>query len=97
MGDLHEVDSMNISESFRNMEKLRLLYFHAVTKDMTPPGPAYLPNGLQWLTWNYFNLDSLPESFHANKLVGLEMPRSQLIQLWETREVKVHMSYHCSV
>ncbi|XP_076897501.1 TMV resistance protein N-like [Bidens hawaiensis] len=89
VGDLHEVDSMNISEAFRNMEKLRLLYFHAMTKEMTPHGPEYLPNELRWLTWNHFNLESLPESFHGNKLVGLEMPRSKIKQLWDMRELKV--------
>ncbi|KAI3775470.1 hypothetical protein L1987_50047 [Smallanthus sonchifolius] len=89
VGNLHEVDSMNISEALRNMKKLRLLYFHAMTEEMTPHGPEYLPNELQWLTWYHFNLDSLPESFHANKLVGLEMPRSKIIQLWDWRKVKV--------
>ncbi|KAI3802968.1 hypothetical protein L1987_31115 [Smallanthus sonchifolius] len=89
VGDLHEVDSMNISEAFRNMEKLRLLYFHAMTKEMTLRGSEYLPNELRWLTWNHFNLDSLPESFHANKLVGLEMPRSKIKQLWDRKDVKV--------
>ncbi|GJZ65983.1 putative P-loop containing nucleoside triphosphate hydrolase, partial [Tanacetum coccineum] len=86
--NLNEV-SVNISEAFRNMEKLTLLYFHAVTEQKTLRGPAYLPNELRWLTWNYFSLDYLPDSFHANKLVGLELPRSKIIQLWDKTEVKV--------
>ncbi|XP_076929163.1 TMV resistance protein N-like [Bidens hawaiensis] len=86
VGDVQEIDSMNISEAFRNMEKV--LYFHAMSKEMTPHGPEYLPNELRWLTWNHFSLDSLPESFHANKRVGLEMPHSKIKQLWDMTEVK---------
>ncbi|GKE74165.1 TMV resistance protein N-like protein, partial [Tanacetum coccineum] len=33
--NLNEVNSVNISEAFRNMEKLTLLYFHAVTEQKT--------------------------------------------------------------
>lgn len=91
VGNLHEVESMNMSEAFKNMRKLRLLYFHEET---TPHGSGYLSNELRWLTWNHFNLDSLPESFHANKLVGLEMPRSKIKQLWVRREVKVHICFY---
>ncbi|KAK1417276.1 hypothetical protein QVD17_26402 [Tagetes erecta] len=87
--NLHEVESMDMSEAFRNMGKLRLLYLHAMTEEKTPHGPKYLPNELRWLTWNHFSLDSLPESFHANKLVGLEMPHSKIEQLWDRRELKV--------
>ncbi|KAK1417275.1 hypothetical protein QVD17_26401 [Tagetes erecta] len=89
VGNLHEVESINMSEAFKNMRKLRLLYFHAMVKEMTPHGPEYLPNELRWLTWKHFSLGSLPESFHANKLVGLEMPHSKIEQLWDRREVKV--------
>lgn len=89
--NLNEVNSMKISEAFRNMEKLTLLYFHAVTEEKTLRGPAYLPNELRWLTWKYFSLDYLPDSFHADKLVGLELPRSKIIQLWDKTEVKVQI------
>lgn len=89
VGNVHVVDSMNMSEAFRNMRNLRLLYFHAMTEEMSPCAPAYLPNELRWLTWNYFNQDSLPKTFNANKLVGLEMPHSNIVQLWTSWDVKV--------
>ncbi|KAL7597575.1 hypothetical protein Lser_V15G25067 [Lactuca serriola] len=88
VGNVHVVDSMNMSEAFRNMRNLRLLYFHAMTEEMSPCAPAYLPNELRWLTWNYFNQDSLPKTFNANKLVGLEMPHSNIVQLWTSWDVK---------
>lgn len=91
VGNVHVVDSMNMSEAFRNMRNLRLLYFHAMTEEMSPCAPAYLPNELRWLTWNYFNQDSLPKTFNANKLVGLEMPHSNIVQLWTSWDVKVQI------
>lgn len=49
----------------------------------------YLPNALRYLRWESYPYQSLPETFHANNLVGLEMPYSNIAQLWEGRERKV--------
>nr|GMD24857.1 TMV resistance protein N-like isoform X2 [Ipomoea batatas] len=38
----------------------------------------YLPSSLRWLHFSYYNLFSLPESFHPSKLVGFHLPHSSL-------------------
>lgn len=38
----------------------------------------HLPSSLRWLDFSYYHLFSLPESFHASKLVGFHLPHSSL-------------------
>ncbi|KAJ0524522.1 putative TIR domain, P-loop containing nucleoside triphosphate hydrolase [Helianthus annuus] len=49
----------------------------------------YLPDALQSLYWPQYPFRSLPQMFQANKLVNLEMDRSNISELWEGGEKKV--------
>lgn len=49
----------------------------------------YLPNGLQYLGWEYYPFTSLPKTFEANDLVGLKMHFSRIQQLWKVGEREV--------
>ncbi|KAK2984916.1 hypothetical protein RJ640_001269, partial [Escallonia rubra] len=67
------------SNSLRNLYNLRLLKFCNVylCEDV-----EYLPNQLRWLRWHQYPSKSLPASFQAAKVVGLEMRCSHLEKLW---------------
>ncbi|XP_042754508.1 disease resistance protein RPV1-like isoform X1 [Lactuca sativa] len=47
------------------------------------------PDALQYLKWDSYPFRSLPKTFQANNLVRLEMPTSDIVQLWEGGEKKV--------
>ncbi|KAJ6397536.1 hypothetical protein OIU77_018531 [Salix suchowensis] len=47
-----------------------------------PQGLHFLSNELRILQWSHYPLKSLPSNFFPEKLVVLEMPCSQLEQLW---------------
>ncbi|PWA37507.1 toll/interleukin-1 receptor (TIR) domain-containing protein [Artemisia annua] len=49
----------------------------------------YFSNALRYLEWRNYPYRSLPKTFEANNLVSLEMPFSQIEQLWEGGERKV--------
>ena len=49
----------------------------------------YFPDALQFLSWEGFPVWSLPETFQANNLVGLELPGSRITKLWESGEREV--------
>ncbi|CAI9303506.1 unnamed protein product [Lactuca saligna] len=49
----------------------------------------YLPNTLQYLFWNGYPFRSLPETFQAYNLVGLNLMSSRMVQLWEGGAKKV--------
>ncbi|GKD28153.1 Toll/interleukin-1 receptor domain-containing protein, partial [Tanacetum coccineum] len=49
----------------------------------------YLPNSLRFLRWSGYPFWSLPKTFQANNLVGLELHDSNIVQLWEGGEEKV--------
>ncbi|KAJ6354099.1 hypothetical protein OIU76_003019 [Salix suchowensis] len=89
--------SLNLSETteielspaaFEGMYNLRLLkfYYPYPSKERVrihlPQGLHFLSNELRILDWCYYPLKSLPSNFFPEKLVVLEMPRSQLEQLW---------------
>ncbi|KAK2974926.1 hypothetical protein RJ640_001897 [Escallonia rubra] len=69
------------SDALRKMDSLRLLQFHGVSQ-----GIEYFPNQLRWLYWHRYPSKSLPPSFEAANLVGLEMPFSRLEQIWAKRK-----------
>nr|GEW54455.1 hypothetical protein [Tanacetum cinerariifolium] len=44
-----------------------------------------LPNALRFLRWEYYPFSSLPNSFQANYLVGLQMDHSNLVHFWKEK------------
>lgn len=84
MGDFDE-DYGKITEAFKNMKKLRLLH---VTGDLDLEGPIYLPQ-VRWLTWKSYRKQYLPTIYGAQKLVGLELCHSDIVQLWEGSKVQL--------
>ncbi|XP_024030731.1 disease resistance-like protein DSC1 [Morus notabilis] len=76
---------------FEEMSNLRLLKIH--NSDPKNPGKKfkvylhqglrYLPNSLRYLSWRSYPSKTLPIKFRQASLVELEMPRSQLTQLWD--------------
>ncbi|KAM7469124.1 hypothetical protein LguiA_007307 [Lonicera macranthoides] len=73
------------TKAFRKMTKLRLLEIHNAC---IPKGPDYLPDELRWIDWDKYPSNSLPAMFEADVLVGLQLRRSRLKQLWEGRMKK---------
>jgi len=59
-----------------------------------PGGLHFLSSELRFLYWYNYPLKSMPSNFFPEKLVQLEMPCSQLEQLWN--EYQVYMLYHPS-
>ncbi|KAM7515356.1 hypothetical protein LguiA_004939 [Lonicera macranthoides] len=73
------------TEVFRMMRKLRLLVVRNV---LAHRAPKYLPSSLQWLIWKKFPSESLPPMFEAYNIVGLELPYSNIKQLWTRNELE---------
>nr|GEY14168.1 hypothetical protein [Tanacetum cinerariifolium] len=48
----------------------------------------HLPNALRFLRWRGYPFASLPETFQAKNLVGLEMKYDNMVQLWKDGEEK---------
>ncbi|KAK2966270.1 hypothetical protein RJ640_002791, partial [Escallonia rubra] len=71
------------SDALRKMDMLRLLKFHDVYPSQ---GFEYFPNQLRWLYLRSYPSKSLPPSFEAANLIGLEMPFSQLEKFWAKRK-----------
>ncbi|KAK9269411.1 hypothetical protein L1049_001184 [Liquidambar formosana] len=72
------------TEAFANMQNLRLLqlnYVH-VTGDYN-----HLSKELRWICWHGFPLKFIPNSFHVEKLVAIDIRYSNLRQVW--KEIKV--------
>ncbi|KAK2967725.1 hypothetical protein RJ640_028456 [Escallonia rubra] len=67
------------SDALKKMDRLRLLIFRNVYFSQ---GVEYLPNQLRWLSWHGYPSKSLPTTFKAANLVGLDLPWSQLEQFW---------------
>ncbi|KAK2986894.1 hypothetical protein RJ640_028461 [Escallonia rubra] len=70
-----ELDSN--SDALQRMDRLRLLKFRNV---YLSKGVEYLPNQLHWLHWHEYPSKSLPATFKAANLVGLELHSSHLEQ-----------------
>ncbi|KAF5788935.1 putative 17-beta-estradiol 17-dehydrogenase [Helianthus annuus] len=78
-------------KGLRKMKELRLLYvgYEIDEVDEVDEVSKYLPPALQSLYWHKYPLCCLPKSFQANKLVNLEMSKSNISELWEGGERKV--------
>ncbi|KAJ0794880.1 putative leucine-rich repeat domain superfamily, winged helix DNA-binding domain superfamily [Helianthus annuus] len=77
-----------------NMKKLRCLIVNWIERDEVFPDDfytghleidevsQYFPNELRYLYWSCYPHWSLPKTFQADNLVMLEMPNSNITQLW---------------
>ncbi|XP_071920263.1 TMV resistance protein N-like [Coffea arabica] len=68
------------NEAFEKMKKLRLLKINNACVSCCP---NCIPNEIRWLNWHGYPSKSLPESFQPEKLVGLKLQYSRVIQLWK--------------
>ena len=75
------------------MINLRLLQINHVH---LPQGLDYLSNELCFMNWEKYPLESLPESFHPNKLIELIMRASSLKQIWKGIKVRFSLMQQCA-
>ncbi|KAJ0439161.1 putative TIR domain, P-loop containing nucleoside triphosphate hydrolase [Helianthus annuus] len=90
-------------KGFGNMKKLRCLIVnhgkHKVSHDLVnhlwkhDKGRSYFPNSLQYLYWYEYPNRCLPKTFEANNLVALEMPWSNIKQLWKGEKVMKKLKF----
>ncbi|KAL4586009.1 hypothetical protein LXL04_010639 [Taraxacum kok-saghyz] len=94
MFELKEPSPDIIIKNLGNLNKLRFLLLIKYKDDCFPgrkfdQAKQYFPNSLQYLLCPCFPFQSLPQTFRANNLVGLELPYSKIVQLWESGERRV--------
>ncbi|GJZ78672.1 Toll/interleukin-1 receptor domain-containing protein [Tanacetum coccineum] len=80
-------DSQILMKGFANMKELRFLHV-ASPFQYVENVSLHLPNALRFLKWNGYPFSSLPKTFQAKNLVGLEMFDSDIVQLWKDGEEK---------
>ncbi|CAL1387056.1 unnamed protein product [Linum trigynum] len=75
-------------DTFMKMKKLRFLVIGECASSLVTPkdGLKYLPNALRILDWHSFASKCLPCQFSAENLIKLNLPCSQIEQLWESDE-----------
>ncbi|CAH1416309.1 unnamed protein product [Lactuca virosa] len=84
-----------VMKGLGNLQKLRVLLLSEIDDDYFGTHrkfdqvKQYFPNALQFLSWEGYPVLSLPQTFKANNLVGLELPSSRITKLWESGERKV--------
>ncbi|CAI9279241.1 unnamed protein product [Lactuca saligna] len=84
-----------VMKGLGNLKKLRVLLVSERENECSPSdwkfdqAKQYFSNALQFLSWEGYPLRSLPQTFRANNLVGLELPRSRITNLWESGDEKV--------
>ncbi|CAI9279226.1 unnamed protein product [Lactuca saligna] len=92
---LKELSPEIIIKRLGNMSKLKYLILIGDGDDCFPcnwkfdQAKQYFPNSLQYLHWNNYPGLFLPQTFRPNNLVGLGLPGSRIVQLWENGERKV--------
>ncbi|KAJ8759316.1 hypothetical protein K2173_006836 [Erythroxylum novogranatense] len=75
----------NVFKRVRNLKFLRF-YTSRGSKLHLTRGLHFLPNGLRYLYWDKYPLESLPADFDAEELVVLHLPGSNIKQI--SKEVK---------
>jgi len=90
-----KVDIHVQADAFKLMHKLRFLKFH-IPKGKKKLGSVHLPENimpffdkLKYLEWNGYPLKSLPEPFHAEQLIQICLPHSNIEHLWYGMQVRV--------
>ncbi|KAJ0540709.1 putative leucine-rich repeat domain superfamily [Helianthus annuus] len=85
-----DLNSAIIMKGLGKMKELRLLYVEDVcVTEEVDKGSQCLPDALQYLYWRPYPFCFLPKTFHAKKLVNLEMAWSNITELWQGGERKV--------
>ncbi|KAJ8760241.1 hypothetical protein K2173_011653 [Erythroxylum novogranatense] len=81
--DLSKIAGMNLNPRlFTKMPNLRFLNFYGNGNLYLSQNLDYLPNTLRYLRWEKYPLESLPPNFQPKNLVVLELPNSNIKQLW---------------
>ncbi|CAK8578559.1 unnamed protein product [Lathyrus sativus] len=85
--DVSEIKKVELhAKTFKKMHNLRMIQFDAFQNYSNVTFHTFLnsfPNNLKFLNWDYFPQRSLPQDFCTDNLVTLDMPYSNLEQLWE--------------
>ncbi|GKF40689.1 hypothetical protein Tco_0124031, partial [Tanacetum coccineum] len=91
--DMWRGNSIILMNGLRKMKKLRYLEVDFAIYDNWESdlklNSQYFTNSLEYLKCSDYPFLYLPKTFQANNLVGLEMQRSRMVQLWEEGEKKV--------
>ncbi|XP_070663324.1 TMV resistance protein N-like isoform X4 [Malus domestica] len=84
---------------FKNMYNMRLLEVTSWARETLNHKTLFLPNSLRYLYWKSYPLKSLPPEFSLENLVELDMPFSEVTQLWDGGQnpmnLKVIQLYEC--
>ncbi|XP_042491716.1 disease resistance protein RPV1-like [Macadamia integrifolia] len=80
-------------EAFMKMKRLRLLEAnnvpeHFLNESFAFMGEKHLFKELRWLCWHKFPLRSMPNNFHLDNLVVLDVQFSNLKQVWKGSKPK---------
>lgn len=100
--DMSKIKDIDLNyESFEKLCNLRFLKFYYQThcsghsmytpKVHAPHGLKYLPDELRSLHWHGYPLTTLPTDYSLENLVELNLPYSNLEQLWEGMKVQINI------
>jgi hypothetical protein len=76
------------AEAFSKLPNLRFLKIDYNLKVELSEGLSYLPNKLRAIDWFQCPLKSLPMGFSLDKLVELNMPSSDIEEIWKGKKVR---------
>ncbi|XP_062171135.1 disease resistance protein RUN1-like [Alnus glutinosa] len=74
--------------TFTNMKNLRLLQINAV---QLTGSYEHLSKELRWLFWHKCPLEFLPQNFHLENLVILDMQYTNLKQIWKKNKILIKL------
>ncbi|GJU25610.1 disease resistance TIR-NBS-LRR class family protein [Tanacetum coccineum] len=87
--DMSRRNSRIVMKGLGKMKKLRYLEVNYADSDPEFDHTSqYFTNSLKYLKCTFYPFSYLPRTFQANNLVGLDMSKSRLVQLWEEGEKK---------
>ncbi|XP_059429318.1 disease resistance protein RPV1-like [Corylus avellana] len=72
------------TEAFTNMKNLRLLQINSV---YLKGSYEHLSKELKWLCWHNCPLEFLPQNFHLENLIILDMQHSNVKQVWKKKKI----------
>ncbi|XP_070663314.1 TMV resistance protein N-like isoform X1 [Malus domestica] len=85
---------------FKNMYNMRLLEVTSWARETLNHKTLFLPNSLRYLYWKSYPLKSLPPEFSLENLVELDMPFSEVTQLWDGGQNPINLkvlNVYCSL
>jgi hypothetical protein len=81
--NLSELEDVNLkTEAFAKMKNWRLLQMNVVH---LTGSFEHLSKELRWLAWHNCPLEFLPQNFHLENLVILDMQHSNIKQVWKNK------------